>query len=601
MNKLGLIFRTWTFLYSYEKRSILWGVAVTLTGLYAAVTVWLSKQIIDALVSPADALLAGVPNAFLFGGIYGLVMLLHGFIGAYSTIEILNIRDRIAGHVDRLLMDKVGGTPDIKDFEIPEYRDRIHLASAGGRALPIGFSGSLEVLRSLATVVGLLVILLDCHFFIAAVVFLPAIPLFYAQVKVRKHTYSALVHMSPTYRQMSYYIKLMFSDASAKEMRVYRSGGFFLEKYRRVAEEIFEFARDHRKKAMVATVVWGCVAAVGIGGAYLYIIYLAMMKTITIGDLVMYSGAIFFAGSSIRALVQAAAGLWAKMLEVDAFFAYLDHEPEEPAWRGNGGVLRAAASGKEWMIDNVSYAYPGSEVNVLEQVSFSIGAGEKIAIVGLNGAGKTTLLKLMLGLLDPDQGSIAFRGRDLRAWDRAKLREEFGVVFQDFSRFKLTLYENIALAAKSPRTDGMDRELVYAAAKRTGVDRIAQTAPDGYDTLLAKEFLHGTNLSGGQWQKVALARAFLRDAHVVFLDEPTASLDAKAEQAIFEQFLDLAQESTAILVSHRFSITPLVDRVLVLEQGRLVEEGTHDQLMKRGGRYARMYKTQADMYWAKPA
>ena len=187
----------------------------------------------------------------------------------------------------------------------------------------------------------------------------------------------------------------------------------------------------------------------------------------------------------------------------------------------------------------------------------------------------------------------------MKDWNIALLRDECGVVFQDFSRFKLTLFENIALAAKENLSLKAKKEAIFKAAKLTGVDQIAGSSSVGYDTQLGKEFQNGTDLSGGQWQKVALARAFLRDASVIFLDEPTASLDAKTEQAIFEQFLTLSQDKTAILISHRFSITPKVDRVLTIENGRLIEQGTHNQLMEMGGVYAQMYKTQASMYWKK--
>lgn len=241
----------------------------------------------------------------------------------------------------------------------------------------------------------------------------------------------------------------------------------------------------------------------------------------------------------------------------------------------------------------------GENEKVLDRVSLFIQAKEKIAIVGLNGAGKTTLLKLMLRLLEPDQGSITFRSLDLRAWDVASLRKTFGVVFQDFSKFKLTLYENIALAKNGGSTVRERDDAVLRAARMTGVDEIAARVPQGFETQLGKEFPNGTDLSGGQWQKIALARGFVRDASVIFLDEPTASLDAKTEKAVFEQFLSLAENKTAIVISHRLFITPLVDRIFVLEHGRLIEEGSHDQLMERDGVYASMYNTQAGMYWPK--
>jgi ATP-binding cassette subfamily B protein len=306
---------------------------------------------------------------------------------------------------------------------------------------------------------------------------------------------------------------------------------------------------------------------------------------------------LLLAGGSIRSLIQSTSSLWTNILEIEAFFSYVDDRL--PTSQTSPARLSASADREnpEWIIDDVSYSYPGRDEKVLDGVSLSINAREKIAVVGLNGAGKTTLMKLMLRLLEPDRGSIRFRGLHLEAWDVSSLRKMFGVVFQDFSKFKLTLYENIALAGNGHSTLSDRDNAVFRAARLTGVDEIARKAPQGYETLLGKEFLNGTDLSGGQWQKIALARGFVRDASVIFLDEPTASLDAKTEKAVFEQFLSLAEDKTAIVISHRLFITPLVDRIFVLEQGRLIEQGRHDQLLERDGVYARMYKTQAGMYW----
>jgi ATP-binding cassette subfamily B protein len=205
-------------------------------------------------------------------------------------------------------------------------------------------------------------------------------------------------------------------------------------------------------------------------------------------------------------------------------------------------------------------------------------------------------MKLMLRLLEPDNGAIRFRGMNLKAWDATTLRKIFGVVFQDFSKFKLTLYENIALALNGGSASN-HRDAVLSAARVAGVDEIASRVPQGYETQLGKEFLNGTDLSGGQWQRIALARGFVRDAEVIFLDEPTASLDATTEKVLIDQLMVLAQNKTAIIISHRLFVTPMVDRILVLEHGRLVEEGTHQQLMKQDGVYAEMFKTQVGMYW----
>lgn len=598
MGKLATIIRTWGFLYKYEKHRILWSAGLIAAGLYPAAAAWLSKGVVNSIVAPRPDVAPGLPNAFLFAIAYGLATLAQGIISSYSAVELVNVRDRAAAAADQLLMGKAAGSFDVTAFEIPETRDRIRLASQGGRAVPACFTGSVEALQQLVTIAGLAAILIYYHPLVAAIVFLPAIPLFYTQIRVRAHTFSALVYKSPQYRLMGYFLELMLGMGPAKEVRVYRSGDFFLNRYRQAADDIFKFSRGCRWRATADALVWGSVAAAGIGGAYVYVIYSATMGAITVGDVVMYSSAVFYAGGAIRGLIQTTTSLWGNVLSVEVFFDYLDDETGAPAATG-ATAARPDAGGEEWVLSHVSYSYPGREGKVLDDVSFSIGPKEKVAVVGLNGAGKTTLMKLMLRLLSPDEGEIKFRGVDLRDWDVSALRAEFGVVFQDFARFKLTLYENLALAANGrSAADGLDAA-IFRAAKLTGVEEIAKAAPRGYDTHLGKEFYNGTDLSGGQWQRVALARGFVREASVIFLDEPSAALDAKTEQAMYEQVLSLARDKTAIIISHRLSITPLADRILVLEHGRLIEEGNHQQLMEREGKYAQMYKTQAGMYWPK--
>src|SRR5579872_802115 len=595
MNTSYNVVRIWIFLYRQEKYRMFWAAGLALTGLYVTFTAWISKWIIDSLAQPHSAMIPGVHNALFFGAIYGVATLIHSFISSYAAVEILSVKDRIASAADQLLMDRAAASFDITAFEVPETRDRIRLAAAGGRALPVAFSGSIDLLQQLVTLIGVSVILAYYHPLLVVLVLAPSIPFFYMQMKARMYTFAAMVNKSPEYRRMGYFIGLMLGSESAKEVRAYRSGGFFLGKYERVADHILEFAHLHRWKATLSTMVWGAVAAAGIGGAYVYVIYLATHGMITVGDVVMYSGAVFYAGMAMRGLVQSASTLSTDIREARAFFDYLDYR--EPAAVGNGIATAQPRNGEEWVVKHVSFSYPGRLGRALDDVSFTIHKNEKIAIVGLNGAGKTTLIKLLLRLMDPEHGTIMFRGTDLKDWDINAFRQGIGVVFQDFSRFKLSLYENIALALKRGPAVIEEDPAVFQAARLAQVDQIAQGAPRGYHTLLSKEFQDGTDLSGGQWQKIALARGFARGSDVIILDEPNSSLDVKTEQAIFSQVLALARDKTAVIASHRLSLTRMVDRILVFDDGRLVENGSHNQLMARDGKYAEIYKTQAAMYW----
>jgi len=573
---------------------MLWGVALTVIGLYPAITAWLAREVINSIFQRSQQqIITGLSNAFFFGIIYGIITLIHGIISTSSAIELVTIKDKNLRVTDQLLMEKTASSVGITAYAVPQTRDEIRLAAMGGKAVPACFTGSVDVLQHLMAVIGLSIILIYYHPLVAAIVLLPAIPLLYTQPKVRANTFQMLAYKSPVYRKMGYFLEVMLGNSAAKELRVYRTGPFFLDKYRNAADDIIKSARGLRWSATRSAMAWGSLSAIGIGAAYVYIIYLATTGRIGIGDVVMYSAAVFYAGGSIRSLIQSASSLFTNVLSVEKFFSYLDQKPVTVAAKSGAAVTPESM---DWIVDGISYSYPGRNEKALDNVSFTIKPNEKVAIVGLNGAGKTTLLKLMLRLLEPDEGTISFRGADLKAWDPLTLRKNFGVVFQDFSKFKLTLYENIALALNGNSASDRDAA-VFNAARLAGVDEIAGRVPKGYETQLGKEFQNGTDLSGGQWQRVALARGFVRDAKVVFLDEPTASLDAKTEQAIFEQLMTLAQDKTAIIISHRLFVTPLVDRILVIEQGRLVEEGNHAQLMKQEGVYAEMFKTQVEMYW----
>jgi ATP-binding cassette subfamily B protein len=600
LSKAKIVLRVWRFLYRYQKYGLLWGIALVVIGLYPAISAWIAREVINSIFRPPPQnIISWLPNAFFFGIIYGLVTLIHGIISTSSAIELVTIKDKNLRVTDHLLMEKTARTIGITAYAMPQTRDEIRLASMGGKAVPACFTGSVDLLQHLMAVLGLSIILIYYHPLVAAIVLVPAIPLLYTQPKVRAHTFQALVYQSPIYRRMGYFLELMLGSGTAKELRVYRTGNFFLSKYRTLADEIIRKTRGLRWTATKSAMAWGSLAAAGIGAAYLYIIYLATTNRIGLGDVVMYGTAVFYAGASIRSLIGSATQLSNNVLAVEKFFTYLDQKPAVVATKSREQSGSIDLEKIEWSVENVSYRYPGREEKAVDNVSFSIRPNEKVAIVGLNGAGKTTLMKLMLRLLEPDEGAISFRGTDLRDWDALGLRKNFGVVFQDFSKFKLTLYENIALALNGNHSSDGANAAVFTAGHLAGVDEIAARVPKGYETQLGKEFMNGTDLSGGQWQRVALARGFVRGANVVFLDEPTASLDAQTEQALFEQLMSLAGDKTAIVISHRLFVTPLVDRIFVLEHGRLVEEGCHDQLMKQNGVYAEMFNTQVGMYWPK--
>jgi ATP-binding cassette subfamily B protein len=341
----------------------------------------------------------------------------------------------------------------------------------------------------------------------------------------------------------------------------------------------------------VADLVAQTSATVAIYGSFAFIAYQTVQGVITLGDLVMYFMAFQRGQGFLQEMLSGLAGLYEDNLFLSNLYEFLDLKPKvvEPAHASP--VPRPMQTGI--VLNHVSFQYPTGARKVLEDVSLSIRPGEVVALVGENGSGKTTLVKLLCRLYDPTGGTITIDGMDLRRFETAALRREFSVLFQDYAQYHLTARENIWFGntALPP-----DHERVVAAARDSGADDVIRGLPKGYETILGKLFEDGEELSIGEWQKVALSRAFLRDAQIIILDEPTSSLDAKAEYTIFQNFRKLAEGRTAILISHRFSTVRMADRIYVLKEGRIIEGGTHEELVSVGGTYARLFEMQAQHY-----
>lgn len=594
---LMTVVRTWAFLFEQERHRVLWSLGAATSGAYAGTSAWLAKCIVDSVATGAAGG-GGAGAAFAFVGVFGAVTVANAVAAASTTQRMLALRDRVLVRADCLLMARVSSVPGIDGFERTEERDALRLASAGARALPLCVSGSVEVVQHLVTALVVASIVGSFHPALVLAICVPAIPLFYSQMRLSADSYAALANSSPTYRRMAYALELMLGTGAAKEIRIFRNAGFIRRKYEQAADEIFAVSRARRRRAAGAVLGWGSIASLGVGSAYVYVIYLAHERAISIGDVAMYTGAVFYASGAIRGLIQSSAALTTSALEAGAFFHYMAASVALETLRANRDDATAWSVGRaSWRVRDVSYVYPGQAIPALKNVTFDIAAGERVAVVGLNGAGKSTLVKILLGLLDPAEGEVSFAGRPLREWEPAALWRRCAVLFQDFVKFRLTLRESILPGATTGR-NGEDSEVVRRAAAWAGLDEIASASREGYNVLLGGEFAEGRELSEGLWHRVALARAYARDADALILDEPTASLDAKAEQALLERVLSCSAAKTTLIISHRMGVTPLVDRVLVFDRGSLVEEGRHSDLMKRDGLYARLYRTQAEMYWA---
>ena len=378
---------------------------------------------------------------------------------------------------------------------------------------------------------------------------------------------------------------------TAKEVKIFNLNRFFIARFRALADKFYE-----ANKALAGKrAFWGTLlAALGTLGyyiAYAYIAWRTVRGDFSIGDLTFLAGSFRRLRQLLESLLVGFSPVAGQALYLDDLYSFFEITPEIRTGADAAPVPRPIAKG--FVFENVGFRYPDAARWALRGLDFELHAGEVLALVGENGAGKTTLVKLLARLYDPDEGRILLDGRDLRDYDLEDVRANIGVIFQDFVRYHLTVGENIGVGQVD---DMYNSARIEAAAHRSGADEVAASLPLGYAQLVGRRFKTGVDLSGGQWQKIAIARAYMRDAQVMILDEPTAALDARAEFEVFQRFRELSDQRTAVLISHRFSSVRMADRILVLADGRLEAAGTHDELMAQGGRYAELFELQAAGY-----
>jgi ATP-binding cassette subfamily B protein len=425
--------------------------------------------------------------------------------------------------------------------------------------------------------------------YVAVLVFC-TIPIFIADSYFSLRWYSLKLSQTPVKRELDYLRQLATHRDSSKELRLFNLGDFLIRRY---AEKSRKILNDDRK-LQGRKLLGGSLAAVTTGGQYaIYVVLLsqAVLGVITLGTLLFVAGAVAGAARAIQEIFVAFSGIADQALFVTDLRVFLAEKPVVTANANARSVPRPLRQGFE--LRNVSFTYPRSERRVLDRVSFRIRPGERVALVGENGQGKTTVVKLLLRLYDPTEGQVLLDGIDLREYSIAELHAAAGVIFQDFVRYEMTVAENIGVG----RVSGMnDERRLRQAAKWSGAEEIIERLPQGLHQKLGRRFYGGIDISGGEWQRIALARAYMRDAQFFILDEPTASLDAKAEREVFDHFADLTRGKMALLISHRFSTVKTADRILVLSGGKIIEDDDHQGLMARGGLYSRLFTLQAENF-----
>jgi ATP-binding cassette, subfamily B, bacterial len=429
------------------------------------------------------------------------------------------------------------------------------------------------------------------EWFLAVAAILAPIPAFVASTRYGWQGFQLMRRQSPARRMMNYLTTLLTTDNHHKESQLYTLGPFLIDRYRRLFEGYYAANRRLIIRRYLSGFLWGLLTTLTTSATYLYVAYRTVFGALTLGDLTLFTGAATSIQSNFQSLLSGLSSMYEHNLYLTTLFELLASEPAISAPAAPLPLRRPFLEGIEFR--DVSFTYPGTDAKALDRVSFTIQPGETVAIAGSNGAGKTTLVKLLARLYDPDEGAILIDGHDIREYDPNDLRREIGALFQDYATYQLTAGENIGLG-QVERLE--DMPAIQTAATRGGADGIIAGLPDQYGTILGRWFEAGQQLSGGQWQKIALARAFMRDAQILILDEPTAALDAQAEFELFTRLKELTQGKTTIFISHRFSSIRLADRILVLENGLLIEHGTHQELLALNGRYAELFNLQAASY-----
>ena len=396
---------------------------------------------------------------------------------------------------------------------------------------------------------------------------------------------------TPVERQTGYLNWLLTGNIYAKEIRLFALGSLFIERFRRLRTRLRREKLEIATRRSLADLGAQAAGALAVFGSYAFIAYRTVQGLITLGDMVMYYQAFQRGLGNLRQIMGGLAGLYENNLFLANLYEFLDLKPKVVEPSHPQPIPRPIHNGIAF--DNVSFQYPTGSKRVLDKVSLTFTHGETVALVGENGSGKTTLIKLLCRLYDPTDGVITIDGIDLREFETPALRREISVIFQDYVRYSLTARENIWFGNLDLPSD---HQGIVDAARYAGADEVITGLTRGYDTILGKRFENGEELSIGEWQKVALARAFLRAAQIIVLDEPTSAMDAKAEYEIFKRFRQLAEGRTAVIISHRFSTVRMADRIYVLKDGRIAESGTHSELVRNGGTYAYLYEKQAQCY-----
>ena len=574
--------------------SIAIAVLTLIGGALPAAVAYVGALIVDAVIAaiqstPADRT-ALTTHAMLLVGVEGLlVAALAGVQRGISLCQSL-LRAQLGQRVNTMILEKAL-TLELAHFEDSEFYDKLTRARREASSRPLSLiMRTFGLAQNGVSLISYGTLLAQFSPWAVAILVAAGLPAFMAETKFSGAAFRLFLWRSPETRMQLYLETVLAREDHAKEVKLFGLGPLFLERYRGIFRKLYKEDRDLTIRRDTWGFLLGLIATATLYGAYAWVALATIAARITLGQMTMYVMLFRQGQSAVSASLAAIGGMYEDNLYLATLYEYL----ETPVERSTGEIVRGPRPQDGIRFTNVSFTYPGAEEPVLVDLNLHIKPGESLALVGANGSGKTTLIKLLTRLYPPNTGSITLDGQELREWDETALRQRIGVIFQDFARYQLMVGENIGAGDVRYFED----EVRWREAGEKGLAaRTIESLPQGYRTALGKWFNQGRELSGGEWQKVALSRAFMRSqADILVLDEPTASMDAAAEATIYEHFRTLTKGRIAILISHRFSTVRMADQIVVLEDGRIVERGSHAELMQANGHYAHLFRLQARGY-----
>jgi ATP-binding cassette subfamily B protein len=551
---------------------------------------WIPKIIIDILVHQRSTHEA-VPLRlwWLVAAEFGLAALASIVTRTVDYADSL-LADKYTRHVSIQVM-KHASELDLTAYEDPVFYDRLERArvQATDRLVMIQSIGRLELQLITAITMSLAVMLYSPWLMLLLI--LAVLPAFLGESHFAFLGYAKNFRQTPIKRQLDYLRVVGGTKEAAKELKLFNLAKFFTERFAKLSEIIYQQDVSLARRRLGMGSILSLVSTAGYYGAYVYVIWRTVAGNLSIGTFTFLTGAILQASSNIQQVFSTLSGIADQALFLTDLLAFFQMKP---TIQSKPNALRAPRPIKQgFEFRGVSFRYPGTERQVLNRLDFHLHPRERVALIGENGQGKTTIVKLITRLYDPTEGQVLLDGVDLREYDLEDLYREIGVIFQDFMRYEMTARENIAVGKID---EVMDLAALKSAAQKSLANEVIARLPAEYEQMLGRRFEGGVDLSGGEWQKLALARAYLRDSQLLILDEPTAALDARSEYQVFQRFAELTSGKMALFISHRFSTVRMADRIVVLENGNIAEEGTHEKLTHLGGRYAEMFELQAASY-----